>query len=49
MQEIIKCREQLEKAIKDGEFDKALECLKNAKNFKITKDLLKVIIYFFFI
>ncbi|EAL68293.1 RNA polymerase II elongation factor [Dictyostelium discoideum AX4] len=41
MQEIIKCREQLEKAIKDGEFDKALECLKNAKNFKITKDLLK--------
>ncbi|KAN0006989.1 hypothetical protein ACTFIU_005182 [Dictyostelium citrinum] len=41
MEDIIKCREQLEKAIKDGEFDKALECLKNAKNFKITKDLLK--------
>ncbi|KAN0045386.1 hypothetical protein ACTA71_005763 [Dictyostelium dimigraforme] len=41
MEDIIKCREQLEKALKDGELNKALECLKNAKNFKITKDLLK--------
>ncbi|KAK5583280.1 hypothetical protein RB653_004871 [Dictyostelium firmibasis] len=41
MEDIIKCREQLEKAVKEGELDKALEFLKNAKSFKITKDLLK--------